>query len=77
MGGYGGGGGGDLGGEGMAGFRLGVGVSHLVGSASAWSVKEGYPYYFAGCEGEKKKMSVSLLRNWREKKDCSHLPYYF
>lgn len=47
-----------------AGFRLGVGVSHLVGSASAWSVKGGFLLLPATREREN---VLTLLRTRRKK----------
>lgn len=58
------------GGSGVAGgFRLGVGVKSLVGSASAWSVKGGFLLLPAiECERERETQKVlTLLRNWRKK----------
>lgn len=47
------------------GFRLGVGVKSLVGSASAWSVKGGF--LLLPATRERKKKVLTLLRNWRTK----------
>lgn len=59
------------------GFRLGVGVKSLVGSASAWSVKGGFlllPGY--GRERKTKKV-LTLLRNWRTKETVVNNTVFF
>lgn len=55
----------------VGGFRIGVGVKSLVGSASAWSVKGGFLLLPAMNERERETRKVlTLLRNWRKKRDC-------
>lgn len=60
------------------GFRLGVGVKSLVGSASAWSVKGGFlllPGY--GRERKTEKKVLTLLRNWRTKETVVNNTVFF